>query len=166
MPALLHLPQQWCQTLKQHKDSIPTPQKKKFEKNITGWQDHGYYLWIFYLVSSIGTTISTRWSWELNAFQASSLQTAGWTGYKEKPLTAQCVMSGTQCSHRFLTTNTSISFPHSLLFHSACADGRHSRLEALHSTPLKHTVSSVKKEIHMTGFISIVCLSHLQSNVF
>ena len=99
-------------------------------------------------------------------FQASGLQTAGCTGYKEKPLTTQCFMSGTQCSHRFLTTHRSISFPHSLLFHSACADGRHSRLEALHSIPLKHTVYSVKKEIHMTGFISIVCLSHLQSNVF
>lgn len=63
-------------------------------------------------------------------------------------------------------TNWSISFPCSLLSHSACADGSHSRLEALHNISLKHTVYSVKKEIHMTSFISIVCLSHLQSNVF
>lgn len=84
----------------------------------------------------------------------------------KESLTAQCFMSGTQRSHRFLTTNWSISFPCSLLFHSACPDGSHSRLEALHNILLNHTVYSVKKEIHMTGFISIVCLSHLQSNVF
>ena len=115
MLALLHLSQQQCQTLKQHKDSICPAGKKKLRKIITGWQDHGYCLWIFYLVSSTGTTISKRCSWELNVFQASSSQAAGCTGYKEKPPTAQCFVSGTQCSHRFLTTNTSISFPHSSL---------------------------------------------------
>lgn len=71
-----------------------------------------------------------------------------------------------QCSHRRLTAEGLISFPDFLFFHSVCPDGRSSRLEALHNISLNHTVYSVKKGIHMTGFISTVCLSHLQSNGF
>lgn len=105
--------------------------------------------------------------WELHVVHNSSLRTASCIGYKGKPLTAQCFMSGTQRSHRFLTTNWSISFPCSLVFHSACADGSYSRLETSHNIPLNNAVYSVKKEIHMTVFITPVCLSHLQrSNVF
>lgn len=57
-------------------------------------------------------------------------------------------------------------FPCFLFSHSVCPDGRSGRLEALHNISLNHTVCSVKEEIHMTGFISTVCLSHLQGNAF
>lgn len=78
----------------------------------------------------------------------SSFQTASCTGYKGKSPTAHCFMSGTQRSHRFLTTNWSTSFPGSVLVHSPCADGNHSRLK--HRTTY-HFTYCVKKEIHMTA---------------
>lgn len=79
-------------------------------------------------------------------------------GTKEKALTAQRVMSGTQCSHRFLTTNTSISLPTLFSFTLLAQMAGTTDWRPPCNIPLKHTVYSVKKEIHVTGFISIVCL--------
>lgn len=164
MLALLHLSQQQCQTLKQHKDSIP-PQKKT-EKN----NNRVARSWLLSLDFLLG--IKHRYhdiqKVKLRAECVSSLQfTDSWLHWVQRKNHSLLSVSWVAPSVHTDSLQLTHLFPfHTLLFHSAGADGRHSSLEALHNIPLEHTVYSVKKEVHTTGFSSVVCLSHLQSNVF
>lgn len=93
----------------------------------------------------------------------SSFQTASCTGYKGKSPTAHCFMSGTQRSHRFLTTTWSTSFPGSVLVHSPCADGTRSKLKHWIT---HHLLVLCKEGNSHDSCVSLVCFSHLQSNGF